>query len=293
MKIIEYGEKIDKPLVLVLGFFDCLHIGHIKLIEEARKIARDNSSEVCLFTFENGDFTSDGVVLTFDERVIKAERLGVGSVLKANFNEAFKNTSAEDFFNSLVGNVNVKGIVCGYDYTFGKGASGNVETLARLCRRKGAGLKVVDRQATEGEKISTTLVKNLLKTGKIGEANDYLGEPYFVRGVVVKGRAVGRRLGFPTANVVLDENKFEIKRGVYKTCVVVDGSSYDGITNFGARPTFGLSEVLTETYVGGLNEDIYGKEITIFFIEYIRDIKKFSSEEELVEQLKKDKERIR
>ena len=138
-------------------------------------------------------------------------------------------------------------------------------------------------------RISTTLVKSLLKEGKIAEANEILGEPYFMDGVVVEGRQVGRTLGFPTANTEPDKGKFRIKDGVYKTLVVADGKEYEGITNYGARPTFGLTSVTVETYLKNFDGNLYGRKITVKFLAYIRDIVKFSDKNELVKQLQEDK----
>lgn len=289
MKVIDYSKKSSEPVILVLGFFDCLHIGHLKLIERARKIASETKSKVCLFTFENADTTDGGSVLSFSERAEKAERHGVEIVLKANFDERFRSTAPEEFLGELYSTLDIKGIVCGYDYTFGFKAEGKVDTLAEFCKEKKIPLEVVEKQEFNGVRISTTLVKSLLKEGKIAEANEILGEPYFMDGVVVEGRQVGRTLGFPTANTEADETKFKIKDGVYKTLVVVDGKEYEGITNYGARPTFGLTSVTVETYLKNFDGNLYGKKITVKFLAYIRDIVKFSDKNELVKQLERDK----
>ncbi len=289
MKVIDYSKKSNEPVILVLGFFDCLHIGHLKLIERARKIASETKSEVCLFTFENADLSDDGSVLSFSERVEKAERHGVNLVLKANFDERFRSTAPEEFLGELYSTLDIKGIVCGYDYTFGFKAEGKVDTLARFFKEKNIPLEVVEKQEFNGVRISTTLVKSLLKEGKIAEANEILGEPYFIDGVVVEGRQVGRTLGFPTANTEPDEGKFRIKDGVYKTLVVADGKEYEGITNYGARPTFGLTSVTVETYLKNFSGNLYGRKITVKFLAYIRDIMKFSDKNELIKQLEKDK----
>lgn len=289
MKVIDYSKKSSEPLILVLGFFDCLHIGHLKLIERAEKIARETNCKACLFTFENADLSDGGSVLSFSERVEKAGRYGVNIVLKANFDERFKTTSPEDFLAKLYSTLDIKGIVCGYDYTFGFKAEGKVDTLAKFCKERNIPLEIVEKQEFNGVRISTTHIKSLLKEGKIEEANEILGEPYFIDGVVEKGRQVGRTLGFPTANTNIDKGKFRIKDGVYKTLVSADGKEYEGITNYGARPTFGLTSVTVETYLKNFDGNLYGKKITVKFLAYIRDIMKFSDKNELVKQLEKDK----
>lgn len=289
MRVIDYSKKNSEPIILVLGFFDCLHLGHLKLIERARTVASETNCKVCLFTFENGGLSDGGAVLSFSERVEKAERYGVDIVLKTKFDRRFKSKTPKEFFDELCSFLDIEGIVCGYDYTFGYKAEGKADTLAKFCKEKNIPLEVVEKQEFNGVRISTTLVKSFLKEGNIEEANEILGEPYFIDGVVVKGRQVGRTLGFPTANTEIDESKFRIKEGVYKTLVIADGEEYEGITNYGARPTFGLNSVTVETYLKNFDGNLYGSKITVKFLAYIRDIMKFSDKNELVKQLEKDK----
>lgn len=289
MKIVRYGETDTDKIVLLLGFFDCLHKGHIKLIDKAKKTRDVKHCKIALFTFENYDFSKDGEVLLFDERIEKAERFGIDEIIVACFDETFKNTSPEDFFNRLISSLNVAAVVCGFDYTFGKNAEGNPELLKTLCSERGVELDIVPKTEANGQKISTTLIKNLLSQGKIKEANELLGEEYSLCGSVVHGRQVGRTIGFPTVNINVPRGKFRIKSGVYKTHAIIDGVRYDAITNYGARPTFGLEEVLTETYLKGFDGNLYGTTITIVFDDYIRDIVKFYDVCELKKQLEKDK----
>ena len=225
----------------------------------------------------------------FSERIEKAERLGIDEIIAADFDDKFKNTSPKCFFNNLTSSFNIECIVCGFDYTFGKNAEGNAELLKKLCSENNIKLNVVPKTESNGKKISTTLIKSLLSEGKIKEANDLLGENYSLSGNVVHGREVGRTIGFPTMNINVPKDKFRIKSGVYKTHAIIDGIRYDAITNYGSRPTFGLDEVLTETYLKGYDGDLYGKVITIVFDDYIRDIVKFYDIEELKKQLEKDK----
>ena len=276
-------------IVLLLGFFDCLHKGHIKLIDKAKKTRGVKHCKIALFTFENYDFSKDGEVLLFDERIEKAERFGIDEIIVASFDETFKNTSPEDFFNRLISSLSIAAVVCGFDYTFGKNAEGNPELLKKLCAERGIELDIVPKTQSNGQKISTTLIKNLLSQGKIKEANELLGEEYSLCGSVVHGRQVGRTIGFPTVNINVPRGKFRIKSGVYKTHAIINGVRYDAITNYGARPTFGLEEVLTETYLKGFDGNLYGKTITIVFDDYIRDIVKFYDVCELKKQLEKDK----
>lgn len=290
MKIINYGKKDPQRVILLLGYFDCLHKGHIELIKKAKSIQDVKGCKIAMFTFKNDDFSNGGALLLFEERADKAERLGVDEIIAADFSDEFKNTSYRDFFETLTKTLSVETFVCGFDYRFGKNAEGDVSILAELCKEKDIPLFVTPKTEINGEKISTTMIKGLLSEGRVKDADYLLAEPYSITGKVVKGRQVGRQIGFPTANVNVPEKKFRIKNGVYKTHVFIDGTRYDAITNYGARPTFDLDFVLTETFVKGYEGDLYGRHITIFFDDFIRDIEKFYDVEDLKKQLEKDKE---
>ncbi len=289
METIRYGERNDEKIILLLGFFDCLHKGHLELIKEAKVLRDVKHCKIALFTFKNDDFSKNGTLLCYGERIEKAERFGVDCVVAASFDERFKNTSYKDFFNELTKTLNIDSVICGFDYRFGKNAEGNADILSELCSKKGIPIFIIPKTEANGEKISTTRIKALLESGKICEANELLGEPYSITGKVVKGRHVGREIGFPTANINVSKYKFRIKCGVYKTHVFIGDVRYESITNYGARPTFDLDFVLTETFIKDFSADIYGKVITVFFDDYIREIEKFYDIEKLKEQLEKDK----
>ena len=289
MKTINYGEKCDERVILLLGFFDCLHKGHLELIKKAKELRDVKHSKIALFTFKNDDFSQNGTLLCYNERIEKAERFGVDFIVAATFDESFKNTSYKDFFERLGATLNIDAIICGFDYKFGKNAEGNAENLQNLCEKTNIPVYVIPKTEAGGEKISTTRIKFLLENGKIHEANELLGEPYSITGKVVKGRQIGREIGFPTANINVPKHKFRIKCGVYKTHVLLGGVRYGAITNYGARPTFDLDFVLTETFIKDFSDDLYGKVITVFFDDYIRDIERFYDIEKLKVQLEKDK----
>ena len=180
--------------------------------------------------------------------------------------------------------------VCGDDFRFGYQAQGTPETLAsatQVC------VETVKLLKMDGEKISSTAIKNYLANGETEKANALLGEEFFLLGQVYKDRQVGRTINFPTANIRYPEDKFPIKKGVYETRVCVDGKEYKGITNYGARPTFDNTDTLTETYLDGFDGDLYGKELKVEFVRFLREITKFSGAEELKAQLTKDIEAVR
>ena len=214
--------------------------------------------------------------------------LGAKRVIVAEWEEKLFNLSPKEFLTKLVKLHNVKGIVCGQDFTFGKGAQGNVKTLKEFCKDNNIKLKVVKLKRHFTKQISTTLIKEKLLNGKIKTANYLLGDNYFISSVVEHGRGEGTLKTFPTANLKLSPDKFKIKSGVYATKVVVDGKKYNGLTNYGSCPTFNCDNFLVETYILDFSGIIYNKEIKIEFLDYLREIKKFNSPQELKEQIKKD-----
>ncbi len=296
IKLIPFGKKTTEKTVVVLGFSDALHIGHAFLIKKAKEIAGEKHAKVCVFTFEN-DVPSalgkgDGSVFSLKERAEKAERLGVDYIQYAFFDENFKSLSPRDFVDKVLSE-NIVSVVCGYDYTFGKNASGNAEILKKLCEAKKVFCFVSDKVEEAGERVSTTKIKELLKAGDMPAATRLLGEPYFISGNVIEGRKIGRTLGFPTVNIIPDDGKARIRYGVYKSRIFIGGKEYRCITNYGGRPTYGLDGIVVETYISEYDGDLYGKRLSVFFDEFIRDDKTFKDENELKTQLREDLERIK
>jgi riboflavin kinase/FMN adenylyltransferase len=285
MDIINYKSKCEKPVILLLGFFDCLHQGHRKLIEEAKKIGFDTA----IFTFTDKFYLKDEkVVYTFFERLKVFEKAGLDCVIYADFDDNFKNTPSEVFLNTLNDNFLLKGIVCGYDYKFGKNTAGNVATIRKFCENNNITCNILEKIDFDGEKAASSAVKNLLKNGKIERANLLLSDDYFISGIVEEGRKIGRTLGFPTANLNFDNHKSEIKEGVYKVYSFIDGIKYYGICNYGNKPTFNINARTIEIYYKNYSGDLYGKNIEVYFIGFIRDIIKFSNIEALKIQIEKD-----
>ncbi len=292
MKTIDFYKGSNEEIVVALGFFDSIHVGHKAIINRAKDVSKTLNCNYAVFTFTNDVDSvldcSNGLVLTYQERIEKLEKLSVNTVISTNFTKEFSQVDALKFFNTLITNFKVKAIVCGKDYRFGRNGVGDVNLLSELCKNIGIELHVVDDVTSNGIRVSTTDIKHLLLRGEIELANQLLGECYSITGEVVHGREVGRVMGFPTANVVIDSNKVKIKMGVYKTHVILNGKVYNGITNYGSRPTFDLNDVLTETYLDGYQGDLYGKVITVYFDKFIRKCIKFNNIEELTLQLQSD-----
>lgn len=293
MKIIPFYEKTNSPIVLCLGGFDSLHIGHKMLIEKANLLKKAYSAKSALFTFSN-DFSTflgkkNGQVFTFKERVFILQKSNIDEVYFAELNDEFASISPLNFLNQLVDNRAIRALICGKDFKFGKDAKGDVGLLKTFCKEKNIHLEVCDFATNNfGQKVSTTLVKESLLSGNIKMANHLLGDKYFIMGEVVMGRQVGRTLGFPTANIMIDQNKMPIKSGVYSAEVKIEGKLYKAIVNVGNAPTFNENNYLIECHIKDFNGDLYGQELIVYFCDYIRPIIKFEGIEQLIEQLNKD-----
>ena len=298
MRINSFDEKTNNPIVLCLGGFDSIHLGHKKLILKANELKKVLNAESAVFTYDN-DIKSfgnnkSGLVFTYEERLDILNELNVDDVCVAHFCEEYANTKPIDFLLRLINNRNIAAFVCGKDLKFGKNAEGNTDLLAKFCLEYGLKLSICDFEYNEkGEKISTTQIKNSLECGDIIKTNKLLGGKYFICGKVVKGRQVGKTLGFPTANIEFPIDKFIPKTAVYATTVIIDGREYKGITNVGSAPTFNCSHNLIECHIDGFCGDLYGKNLKIYFDFFIRENKKFDCIDQLIEQLHDDLKVIR
>lgn len=267
-----------------------MHKGHVKLLEVAKRRADELNAKIALFTFSNNHLKVLGkeskVVYTFDERLIVYQNLGVDYVLAAEFDNNFRGLTGVEFA-SMLASYNLKGAVCGFDYRCGSDrmdAQQFKNALANVCN-----VDVVEAICWNGVKISTTLIRDLLDKSDVESVNSLLSEPYFLTGKVVHGRHVGSSIGFPTANLQISSEK-ELPIGVYGGETEVDGRTYRAIVNVGQKPTFGLDYVNVEAHILDFEGDLYGQNLKVTLTKFLRPISKFSSANELVEQLKKDKE---
>lgn len=284
---ITYGQKTEYQLSVALGFFDCLHVGHMALIDEAKK---HGNAAVFTFTNDISPYLSskDGYVYTFEERCKRLEKEGVFAVISARFDEGFMKTLPQDFLDAMLKTADVSTVVCGEDYTFGVGGSGNVAFLREYCEKKGIKLVVVPKICVDGEVASTTLAKKYLKNGNLEGLNRLLCANYSVDGVVEKGEQNGSKIGFPTANIELPKGQTRLKEGVYGGYMLFDGVRHKAIINAGARPTLSSYKYKIECHMEGEFSALYGKPVEVEFAFKIRDVKKFKSLAELKAQLEKD-----
>ncbi len=271
---------------IALGTFDGVHIGHRAVLQAASK--HENSMALAFSLPPKSFFTKEGIVITDKQR--KAElikELGIENTVFLDFPHV-KDTSAQDFFAQIVKQYNPECIYCGENYTFGKDALGNVELLKTLCKEKGVNLNVCKAVVENGKVVSSSYIRELLKQGNIAGANRLLLSDFSFTAKVIHGDKRGRTIGFPTINQQYPTACAELKRGVYKSYVIIENKKYDCISNIGIRPTYESDTVLCETYIKGFSSDIYGKNIRVFLTDFIREEKKFGGIDELKKAIEND-----
>lgn len=291
----DVGKKYS-DLVVGLGNFDGIHIGHQRLISGLVSEAEKIGGTPAVFTFYPHPLQvlagkAPPRLLSQRAKQETFSQLGVKVLLQVPFTLEFASRTPESFIEDiLVRDLQVKSVFVGYNYTFGQGGRGTPETLIEGGRKMGFTVNVIPPVTMDGVPVSSTLVRGLLADGEVAEARKYLGYYPFLEGDVVAGDSRGRSLGFPTANLNLSEGLTVPANGVYAVKVQVDGEHYLGVANIGIKPTFqGFDAVPNlEVHLLDFHSDLYGKKIKVFFTRRIREEKRFSSVGELVEQIRLD-----
>lgn len=289
--------EIAKNCVVALGYFDGVHLGHREVVRAAAKQAAALGAPCCALTF-GGDLgglfgKSGGSIYTTAERgKLLKEDCGADFVCFAPCTREFFSLKREEFLDWLEAELSPVGYACGFDYTFGAGGEGDAAYLQSEAEKRGKAFVKTPPFSVNGQKVSATRIKELLKSGRIEEANALLTRSYFVSGRVIRERGVGRQMGFPTVNLYPPAEKLPLKNAVYGGHAAVGGKTYRAIVNYGARPTFSLENPLVEAHLIGFEGDLYGKEMEIFFDFFLRDIRRFGGMEELKAQLAKDREEV-
>lgn len=299
MKIIDLDNKINEnshETLLALGNFDGLHLGH-KLISEMVDIARRHQlkSAVLLFKDHSGKilYPSDKkfVLTTLADKLSVLERMEIDFIFIKKFDLEFSKIQPVEFLEFIIESTSCRGIVVGRDYRFGYKGKGNTDFLRSEYVHDHFRLYEVEDYCLDGMIVKSTLIRNLLQNGDVMNAAKYLGRIYSIEGTIIHGENRGHVMGFPTANLEND-NYILPKDGVYYTISEIEGSYYPSMTAVGENKTFDECEKKIETYILNLSRDIYHKIHRVYFVEYMRDNVKFASVEELIDQLKKDKNYI-
>ncbi|OIN99583.1 riboflavin biosynthesis protein RibF [Candidatus Desantisbacteria bacterium CG_4_10_14_0_8_um_filter_48_22] len=311
MKIIYGLRRIGDPYrkcVLTTGVFDGVHLGHRAIIKEAVARALKLGRKSTVITFDlgvkkilecpGGRLCSPGVLLsTVEEKIRLIKSLGVDLLCIIKFSKRFSRISAGDFIKELVLSFDPLQIVAGQNHTFGKDGRGNSVLLEKLGRKYGFRSVVLNlRKAAASTTVNSTRIRSLVKKGNVQKANILLGRRFFIEGTVIKGRGVGGKLGFPTANLEVDPVKLVPGSGVYACEIRSGSSSYGGAVNIGLRPTFERSsrsprksaKHTVEIHIMGFSGMLYGKKIKVSFIEKVRKERKFRDAETLKRQIELD-----
>ena len=292
MRIVNYGAGDGTPCVLLLGYFDGVHVGHRALISFAAAHAREYGCGVAVMTFRGAK--NGGQIYTLSERCSIFAELGADLAYVADYGSSFRETSGTDFLQQVCADLDVRAFVCGEDFTYGRGAACTARDLAAFASARHLSAFVRPLLSCGGEKAAASRAKELLAAGDIPALTQLLGDRYRVAGrVETEGRRVGRSIGFPTANIHLPPEKYPLRTGVYAVTLRTVQGEYRGIANYGARPTFGDDRIVLEVYADGYAGDLYGAEVTVLFDRRLRDVIKFESVAALTAQLQKDLENIR
>lgn len=302
MKIYHSLEKFAaRTPIVTIGTFDGLHKGHQLILEKLKDLAKEMNGESVVFTFyphprvvTSPNDSSLRLLTTKEEKTKLFEKYGIDHLIIYPFSKEFAAMEYSEFVSDiLVKQIGTKCLVIGYDHKFGKDRQGGFDYLQRCGEKHGFRVVRMDALTVDDDNISSTKIRAALQAGNIRKANHYFGHEFTLHGTVVGGKQLGRKLGFPTANIeASDKYKIIPGYGVYAVMVEINDKKHQGMLNIGTRPTFNnnADNRSIEVNIFDFSEDIYGKKITLSFIDKIRDEQKFSGIDALVEQLRKDRQ---
>lgn len=285
-----------KKTILTLGTFDGVHIGHKKILERITQNTENGKYESLVLTF----FPHPRMVLqekseikllnTINEKTKLLEATGIENLIVHPFDESFSRLTAEEFVHTiLVDKFQIQKIIIGHDHRFGRNRTANIDDLIAFGKEYGFEVEQISAQEIQDVSVSSTKIRNALKEGNMTLANEYLGYDYFLNGTIVKGKQLGRTIGFPTANIHIEEDyKLIPKIGVYVVKAVVNEETVFGMMNIGFNPTVNGDRQTIEVHLFDFDKDIYDQNIEVSLLHYIREEQKFGSVDALKAQLHQD-----
>lgn len=300
MRVLKHlpNNGLEFGTAITVGSFDGVHRGHKAIFDKLTTSASRDGLMSVVVTFDPHPRKVLGragqnlkLLTTLDEKITLFEKMGIDQLQIIYFTQEFSRLSYIEFVeNILVDKLSVKEMVIGHDHHFGRDRQGGWEKLIELGERHGFSVKQVEPLTANGNIISSSVIRQLLEEGEIEKANEFLGRGYSIRGSVVKGDGRGRQIGYPTANIRLDDaDKVVPKRGVYAVDVIYENKILKGMMNIGYRPTFNFDPLTLEVHIFNFNAYIYESSLEICFKKYIRDERKFDNADELMAQLDEDK----
>jgi len=297
MQVVRHLERrslsIAKP-ILTMGNFDGIHRGHRALLHRVVQEAKAKGGSSVILTFEPHPLQVlapahvPQMILTHKDKLRILQSCGVDLVIIQRFDSAFAGIEAGEFVQRyLVDCIKVHKVCVGKDFGFGKGKRGRVEDLIRWGAEKGFEVGIVERLELEGIRVSSSYIRKLIKVGEVDRVPRFLGRYHFVSGRVAKGHQRGRNLGFPTANIAA-RTELIPSDGIYATFLELEGGRCPSVTSIGRNPTFGDGPRTIESYIFDFQGDLYGRRVRLFFVQRIREERKFSSPDLLIEEIKRD-----
>lgn len=291
--------RIESPCILTIGTFDGVHIGHQKILSRLKELKQKTGLKTVVFTFEPHPrkvlFPKDDLrlITAVDEKLELLEQYGVDVTVVYPFTKEFSQLDSDHYLEEILKHrLNVKHLVIGYDHKFGKDRRGDINTLKEASDKNGFVVEEISAQDIDNIVISSSKIRKALEEGNLDQASHFLGHHFFLNGQVIKGKQLGRTLGYPTANLKINEKEKLIPAiGIYLVEVILEGSAYYGMMSVGMNPTTDKDKnIKLEVHIFGLNADIYFKYLKVNFLKRLRDEARFNSLEELTAQLHKDKE---
>ena len=291
---------MTKQKVMALGFFDGIHVGHAALINKIKQRAEETGAEPAVLTF---DVHPDNLVFkktvplinsAEDRENILSRCFGIDDVVVIHFNQRVMHMDWQDFIDELIDEMNIRWIVVGHDFCFGYKGLGTAEKLKAYCAERGVGCDIIPAVCRDGVVVSSTLIRQLIETGEMEKANEYLGHPHTLTDVIRTGYHLGTKMGTPTINMSFPQGVIIPRHGVYAAKAYIDGQEYMSVTNVGIRPTVSDSgNVNVESYLLDFCGNLYGHRARIDFYKFLRPERKFDDVNELAAQIKSDAQTTR
>ena len=291
---------MTKQKVMALGFFDGIHVGHATLINKIKQRAEETGAEPAVLTF---DVHPDNLVFkksvplinsAEDRENILSRCFGIDDVVVIHFNQRVMHMDWRDFIDELIDEMNLRWIVVGHDFCFGYKGLGTAEKLKAYCAERGVGCDIIPAVCRDGVVVSSTLIRQLIETGEMEKANEYLGHPHTLTDVIRTGYHLGTKMGTPTINMSFPQGVIIPRHGVYAAMAYIDGQEYMSVTNVGIRPTVSDSgNVNVESFLLDFCGNLYGHRARIDFYKFLRPERKFDDVNELAAQIKSDAQTTR